>query len=169
MGRTGIDDSEVAKEIINVPMTFATMMIAVVLMAAILMLMLRFQAETSAKLTAHSLAGALTAVSSAPQNAVYCLKMPGGTGKTVYITERTVDGKTAGSILVVSPQGSFRTDMPATGFPNVFFRVPEGEEYSLRMTKRTPSLMSALGESHEIEIELLTKKIQDANCESVIT
>jgi len=165
MSEEAEDKQEAVNALLYVPLMFGFIMI----MAGLLFTFLRFQAESSAKLTSHAIAGVFTAVSSAPQNAVYCMEMPGGIKKNAYIRKFDLEGKKASSVLVASDQGNFRTDVPVSTaeFSDITFKMPAGTKYVLRVTKRTPKRAKA-DNKDELELDYFEEEVDEVICNAVV-
>ena len=165
MGEVG-SAPESIKPLVDMVALIISFIFLIGFVSSAIFLMLRLQAESSTKVTSQTLAGVIAAATSAPQNSVACVEMPGGTGKSVLVREFRKDSKTAGSVFVMSDEGSFRTDIPLKGFGGVLFSVPPEQNYLVKITKRTPSLALATGKP-QIEIERIESSIGDAACEVV--
>lgn len=156
------------KVLIDTILYIPLFMMFIGIMAGTLFSMLRFQAEATSKMTSHALAGSISAVGSAPQTAVYCLEVPGGTQKVAYLRNIAVGTKSATSVLVSSDKGNFRTDIPlkSTDFSDLNITLPENSKHVIRITKRT--LPQALASGHKLlEVERLEEDIENAQCEGL--
>lgn len=174
-------EAEDTRSLVSTLLFVPVIIIFIGVMSGTIMALLRFQAETSSKLTAHAIAGSVSAVSSAPQDAVYCLQMPGGQRKNATIHGIEVDygdlpealrgdksgTKEGGSVVIKSLRGTFRTDIPVTGFSPISFMMPQGSTYVLRITKRSPETIGS-ADVDQLEVELLREEIDEIDCESVI-
>ena len=109
----------------------------------------------------------MTAVASAPQNATYCLQMPGGTKKSALVRGITVNDIEAGTVLLTSDKGNYRTDIPvnANEFNDISIRLPEGSKTVVRINKTTTKTPLSSIPQTSINIEVFTDGIDEVNCE----
>ena len=174
-GQLADEDEEVYGFLTLVPV--ALMMVAGIILIGFLMQMQgQLWALQNARLVASTLAGALTAVATAPEAGVYCVNFPGTYGYIVTVGTASCDisanpftectGGPGGFVAVWSPdrKESGLSFIPITDVPKKTIQLPKGKPFTVSFTKRTDFLNG----KDVVDFDLTQGNFEEGNCTWVV-